>query len=151
PAAALIAGVGVRRERVGWVLAAGAAGWVTATSTLWMLPEPPLIAGVDDGCLQRWLRPPVGDDFGFSVVADAVREAGVSEVVVFGGLEVPCVVQTTHAWIDHLPPYLRRAGLDVTVAEGERGPLVVAWGVDEPEVVVPALGGGFSIYTDRGD
>lgn len=145
PAAALVAGVGVRRERHGWLLAAGAAGWVGATSTVWTLPEPPLIAGVDDGCLQQWLRPPVRDDLGMGAVADAVKRTGAQQVGVIDGPQIPCALQTTHPWADHLSPYLRRAGADVVVQEGGAGRVVVDWSAEAPEVWVAPLGRGFSI------
>lgn len=145
PAAALIAGAGVRRERHGWLLAAGAAGWVGATSAVWTLPEPPLISGVDDGCLQRWMRPPVGDDFGMATVAAAVKRTGAQQVGVLDSPQIPCAVQTTHPWISHLPPYLRRAGADAEVVEAASGRVVVDWGAADPAVWVAPLGRGFSI------
>lgn len=143
PAAALIAGVGVGRPRWGWVGAAGAAGWLGAASTVWTLPEPPLVTSVDDGCLQRWLRPPEPDDFGLSVVAAAVRDRGARRVSVLDGPQIPCHVQTTHPWTSHLDPYLRRAGSDVEVTTSPGGDLTVAWG--EAGVTVAPLGSGFSL------
>ena len=125
--------------------AAGAAAWLTVLSTRWTLPEPPLVEAVDDGCLQRWVRPPVPDDFGLSAVASAVRSAQVQRVGVLGGPQIPCTVQTTHGWIDHLSPYLRRSGVDVHVLEGEGAEVVVEWGRAEPERPVPLLGSGFTI------
>jgi hypothetical protein len=146
PAAALVAGLGARREALGWASAAGAAAWLTAISTSWTLPEPPLVDAVDDGCLQRWVRPPVPDDLGLSAVAAAVRASQPQRVGVIAGPQIPCTIQTTHRWIDHLSPYLRRSGVDVHVLEGGDAELVVEWGLEQPDRPVELLESGFTIH-----
>ncbi len=120
-----------------------AGGWLLLASIA-PTPEPPLIGAVDEGCLQRWMRPPVPDDFGLSEVADAVRQRGATTVVVLSPPEIPCTVQTTHGWLHHLSPYLRREGLEVTVlTEPAPGAVVVDWtGTGRP---VPLLGRSFEI------
>lgn len=145
PAAALVAGVGIRREGLAWSAMAGAATWLTVLSTHWTLPAPPLVEAVDDGCLQRWVRPPVRDDFGLSAVESAVRSAQAQRVGVLSGPQIPCSVQTTHRWVDHLSPYLRRAGVDALVLESDDAEVVVDWSLTEPERPVPLLRSGFTI------
>lgn len=145
PACALVAACGVRRERWGWGAAGGAALWTAAASSVWQLPDPPLVTTVDDGCLQRWLRPAVVDDFGLAAIADAVRQRHPQRIVVLHAPPIPCAVQTTHPWIDHLSPYLRRAGVDTQITEQGDGDLIIDWHATDPDVVVDALGGGFSL------
>ena len=76
-------------------------------------PSPPrLVRDLDPRCMQLWLRPPQPDDLGMEAVAAAIAVAGPGTVVVLGEPEIPCAVQTTHPWSQHLGPYLRRAGLE---------------------------------------
>jgi hypothetical protein len=119
-------GVATTRLRTGALLGL-AGGWV-AMASLVTLPEVPLPGEVDEGCLQRWLRPPVSDDFGLREVSEAARLRGASRVVVLDAPEIPCTVQTTHGWIHHLSPYLRRDGLEVEVlTEPTPGAVVIDW------------------------
>ena len=135
-------GIATTRLRTGALLGL-AGGWVTLASLV-LLPEVPLPGEVDEGCLQRWLRPPVVDDFGMAEVADAVRQRGAATVVVLAAPEIPCTVQTTHGWQHHLAPYLRRDGFDVEVlTEPTPGAVVIDW--TQGDRMVPALGRHFEI------
>jgi 4-amino-4-deoxy-L-arabinose transferase-like glycosyltransferase len=153
PAVALLAGVAVAhvpRRRLGIALALPpAAAWVAGASLVPMA-EPAFVPEVDPRCLQVWLRPPVDDDLGLAAVAAAAAEAREGPVVVTGGPEIPCAVQTTHPWTNHLSPYLRRAGLEREVVTEGRGAVRVDWTRDTARrggtwVAVPALGGGFAL------
>ena len=98
-------------------------------ASLITLPSPPLVERVDDGCRQRWMRPPVSEDFGLQAVAAAARQRQASVVLVIDSPDIPCSVQTTHRWIDHLQPYLRREGIEAEVVEEPvPGALVIDWG-----------------------
>lgn len=123
PAGALLLGVGLarlpatgRRVLGGGVLAFGAA-WL-ALASLRPIPPPDLVDALDPGCTQVWLRPAEPDDLGLSTVARAVAGARPGAVAVADPPEIPCAVQTTHPWLSHLGPYLRRAGVERELAEG---------------------------------
>ena len=153
PAAALLAGAALAhlpRRRLGLAIALPpAAAWVAGASLV-PISEPAFVPQADPRCLQAWMRPAVGDDLGLSAVAEAVALARPGPVVVTGGPEIPCSVQTTHPWQDHLAPYLRREGLGRDVVSEGRGAVRVDWTRDEARmggkwVEVPALAGGFSL------
>ena len=67
--------------------------------------------------------------------------------------EIPCEVATALPWLEHLLPWLDRAGLESEVREvplgaDERGAaLVIDWteGAYGTRVEVPALGSGFTL------
>ena len=104
-----------------------AAGWITLASLV-ALPEPPLIGGVDAGCPQKWLRPPISDDFGLAAISAVLQRRQASAVVVIDAPEIPCAVQTTHGWLHHLSPYLRRDGLEVEVrTDPAPGAVTIDW------------------------
>ncbi len=135
-------GIATSRRTTGALLGL-AGGWVVLTSLVRM-PEVPLPGEVDEGCLQRWMRPPVSDDFGMSEVAEALRQRSASAVAVLDAPEIPCGVQTTHGWLHHLSPYLRRDGVDVEVlTEPAPGAVVVDWAGGDR--AVPMLGRSFEI------
>ena len=130
------------RMRTGLVVGL-ASGWLALVS-LTTLPSPPLINSVDEGCLQRWLRPPIKDDFGLAAVSEVVQARGAGVVVVLDAPEIPCAVQTTHGWINHLSPYLRRDGLEVEITlEPVPGAVVVDW--SGGSISVPLLGRSYEI------
>ncbi|MEC7946472.1 MAG: glycosyltransferase family 39 protein [Myxococcota bacterium] len=153
PAVALLAGVAmahVPRRRLGLGVAMlPAAAWAAGASLV-PIAEPAFVPEADPRCLQVWLRPPVPDDMGMAAVAAAARAAREGPVVVRGGPEIPCAVQTTHPWADHLAPYLRRAGMEREVVSDGRGAVRVDWTRDEARrgaqwVAVPSLDSGFSL------
>ncbi len=153
PAAALLVGAAaahVPRRRLAVAAAlAPAATWLV-TASLVDVEEPGFVPEVDPRCLQRWLRSPGPSDLGLAAVAAAAAAAPDGPIVVRGGPEIPCAVQTTHAWASHLAPYLRRAGMEREVVEEGRGAVLVDWTADGPGrtgawVGVPELGGGFRV------
>lgn len=153
PAAALLAGVAaahVPRRRLAIALALPpAAAWAAGASLL-PIAEPGFVPQVDPRCLQVWMRPPAPDDLGLAAVAAAVSGAREGPVVVIGGPDIPCGVQTTHPWLGHLAPYLRRAGLERDILTDGRGAVRIDWTQAEARrggswVPVPALDGGFSL------
>jgi 4-amino-4-deoxy-L-arabinose transferase-like glycosyltransferase len=89
--------------------------------SLTALPPNPVRNAVDSRCPQIWLRPAHSDDLGLSRVARLARSFPEGTVAVSGGPEIPCGLQTTHAWAYHLEPYLRREGLDLRVVETSPG------------------------------
>jgi hypothetical protein len=126
-------------------LGLASAGYL-ALCSLQPLPEPAVVGRVDPRCPQGWLGPPVGDDLGLDAVAQAVRGLPAGPVAVIAGPEIPCELQTTFPWQDHLSPYLRREGLEREVIGGPsaEAALTVDWSSGPGrEVPVPALGRSF--------
>lgn len=117
----LVAALGLpRTERRGpaaVVVAVGAMAWSAGLTAIGE-QSAPWTPTVDPRCEQRWLRPPAGDVLGLEVVLAAVRAAPPGVVAVSGNPELPCAVQTTHSWLSHLEPALRRAGLEREVVVG---------------------------------
>lgn len=117
----LLAGLGLSRVRrpavVTGIVGGGALVW-SAGLAMVDLQSAPWTPVVDPRCEQRWLRPPSPDDLGLAAVVDAVRHAGEGVVAVAGAPDIPCAVQTTHPWLTHLEPALRRAGLEREVVSG---------------------------------
>jgi hypothetical protein len=134
PALGLLVALAVAHWRRGWrAWALGAAllaavAWTTAGS-LWALPIPDSARVLDDRCPQVWLRPPSPMDLGLVAAVHAVRHSRPGTVRVVGDLEVPCELQTTHAWSAHIGPALRRAGVDRDLDFDGDGPaaLVLSW------------------------
>ena len=158
PAAAVVMGValaGARRPaRVFAGVGLASAAWVIGASAR-TIPAPSLVDDLDPGCTQRWLRAPQPDDLGMLAVTQAVAAAAPGPVVVLGGPAIPCDVATTHPWIEHLGPSLRRAGLErpVVAAEGAGtvGTVVVDWtGGGGQRVAVPALQRTFTLRVTPG-
>lgn len=87
----------------------GGAGWLIIAS-LHQLPEPPLSDVLDPRCPQTWLGPPDPDDLGLGATVQALAGLPPGPVVVIDPPAIPCGVQTTHDWVEHLGPRLRRAG-----------------------------------------
>lgn len=154
-AAMALAGAVAHGRRPGLVMAGGgaAAGAWLVWSSWTALPTPPLELAMDAGCPQRWLGPPQPDDFGLPAVAEAVAAAPPGPVWVIAPPEIPCEVATALPWMEHLRPWLDRAGLDREVSEvapgaDERGAaLIVDWteGAQGTRIAVPALASGFSL------
>ena len=145
PALALLIATAPGR-RMEALLLGGGGLWLIGASLL-PLPQPALLRAVDPRCPQDWLRPPIDDDLGMGAIITALRAQPTGRLVVIAPPELPCAVQTTHPWIDHLPATLRRAGLDgwsVEVAAAPGGDWVIDWrcGADG-NVPVAALQGGF--------
>ncbi|NOY27405.1 MAG: hypothetical protein GXP62_16185 [Oligoflexia bacterium] len=167
PAVAVIIGVGLAGRRralvAGATLVAGGAGWLFLRSTEPPLTLPATIQRVVPGCPQHWLRPAVDDDLGMAAVAALIRAAGPGPVRIIDGPEIPCQIQTTAPWAQHLGPYLRRTGQDrvlyiepaqADTSDQPAGPavLTIHWepqGLPEGSggqvVSVPLLGGRFRV------
>jgi 4-amino-4-deoxy-L-arabinose transferase-like glycosyltransferase len=144
PALALLIATAPGR-RMEALLLGGGGLWLIGASLL-PLPQPDLLRAVDPRCPQDWIRPPIDDDLGVGAIIEALRPLPTGELVVIGGPEIPCAVQTTHPWIDHLPAVLRRAGLDgwsVRPSEAPSGDWVIDWrcGLDGDVPVAPLQGG----------
>ncbi len=161
PAVAALAGLAlVEDRRTRWPLAgltAVGAAWLSWRS---LVPSPTLPAplqAVVPGCPQQWLRAPVDDDLGMSAVAAAIAAAPPGRVRVQSAPEIPCALQTTPSWDQHLSPYLRRVGIErdlVFGPGGEPAVLTIQWQADLPGrvpaasdgvVPVPRLGGHFEL------
>lgn len=69
-------------------------------------------AAIDPGCPQQWLRAASSNDLGLGEVAAALKNKPAGGVSISQDIEIPCEVQTTHDWSQHLGPYLRRSGRD---------------------------------------
>ena len=75
-----------------------------------------IFSKTDDGCAQIWIRLPSRIDGGLSNIAEYLTEHPTqTSIAIFGNPQIPCHIQTTHAWRDHLEPYLRRRNIEVTV------------------------------------
>jgi hypothetical protein len=136
----LLAALGLpRSERRGpaaAVVAVGALAWsagLTATGQ----QSAPWTPTVDPRCEQRWLRPPAPELLGLDTVVAAVRDAPPGVVAVSGNPEIPCTVQTTHGWLSHLEPALRRGGLEREVVVGVRRSAAVQVVFTEDPAPVP--------------
>ena len=70
---------------------------------------------VDLGCPQVWLRSPSAHDLGLAAALDDLSGRPPGDVLVEDDYTIPCDIQTTHSWSNHLAPYLRRAGHDRSV------------------------------------
>ncbi|MCB9764886.1 MAG: hypothetical protein H6739_34235 [Alphaproteobacteria bacterium] len=141
PGAGLVLAAAVAtRPRAAWVALPGVAwtAWTSWVDSPWNHPSDP-IADFHPGCVQRWLRPPFPYPSGFEVVAAAARTNPYGAVRVWAAPEIPCAIQTTFGWGQHLGPYLRRVGLDRPVyvddAPAAQGPATVEvdFRVDEGE------------------
>ena len=92
------------------------------------------------GCPQVWLRPPDVRDPGLDSLVSAVRTHNPNRVMLLNTPEIPCEIQTTFGWGNHVGPYLRRSGVDLPITTA--GPpaltdLVVDFQPLEHEAVVP--------------
>ncbi len=123
PALGLLAGLGaayIRRCEVFPIASVlCGTGWLVWTSTS-PPADPTWVPVVDEKCPQRWLRAPNPDDMGFAAIAEALSTAPPGPLAVAGAPEIPCDVQTTHPWLQHIDPYLRRAGIEREVVQGRR-------------------------------
>lgn len=132
------------RRIVGAGLVLGAA-WTFAAST----GHTPLLtrhAAIDPGCPQQWLRAPSGNDLGLSRVAATLSDAPPGGVSISQDIAIPCDVQTTHDWAQHLGPYLRRSGSDreVQVAAEPTGRFIIR--VSGAAGGIPVEGTGRSLH-----
>ncbi|MDP6934146.1 MAG: glycosyltransferase family 39 protein [Myxococcota bacterium] len=123
PGLVLVLSVGVARiqarKRLSVALVTAGGAWLVWVSSV-QLPVPTMVSGVDPGCLQSWIRPAVATDLALGEVAEITRSSATGPVRVHGAPEIACEVQTTHPWLDHLGPYLRRAGVEREIQVVER-------------------------------
>ena len=130
PGFALLAAIGLPRLKLGpqlsGVAALLAAGWLV-WQTVGVPSDPTWLPVVDEKCPQRWLRPPNPDAMGLPELADHVRTTGAQTLRLVDPPELPCAVQTTHPWANHLDPYLRREGLEVQVVDTAEADVVVTF------------------------
>lgn len=92
------------------------------------------------GCPQIWLRPPDTRDPGLDALVEAVTIQQPTRVLIMNAPEIPCAVQTTFGWANHVGPYLRRAGVDLPIVLDEPpspGDLIVDFRADAPGTPVP--------------
>ena len=147
PAAVLLMAGAWRPGGRVWVgVASAAAAW-----TVWLSVDRVAIhrrsPGVDPGCPQEWIRPPGDSDVGLSRAAEALAKLGPGDVRVVADPAIPCAVQTTHDWSNHLGPLLRRRGQDRTVHRDAEQPhrFVLEWGERGQGTEVPELNQSFTI------
>lgn len=72
---------------------------------------------MDDGCPQYWIRPPNKNDGHLSEIAQILQQTGAKNLFIEGDPTIPCQIQSTHNWRDHVDPYLRRRGIEVHIAD----------------------------------
>lgn len=72
---------------------------------------------IDDGCPQDWLRAPSTNDGYLSEIAQKVQQTHSNQLIIEGDPTIPCHIQSTHNWRDHVDPYLRRRGLEVHIID----------------------------------
>jgi hypothetical protein len=179
PAAALLIGSWVlHRARVRWLVSIGGIALMswTVLSSMRLVPAPEIVERVDPGCIQHWIRPPAQSDLGLHAASVALHARPRGSIWVEEAPEIPCAVQTTHPWGNHLGPYLKREGMynqsdqnQGGKADGSEEPetqvLVIlkddplpeaapsarlVWGIEPPDVEVPELGGGFQVLGGAG-
>jgi len=153
PPVAVLVAAGLARSRAPGLalggLGAAGAGWLIAASTR-PIPLPETVREMSGGCVQRWIGPPQPDAFGLPEVERAARLIP-GPITVIGAPEIPCEVQTTPPWIEHLRPRLEWAGLDREVREAPPEEpvvdgLIVDWrGGQGRMIAVPALGSAFAL------
>lgn len=77
-----------------------------------------IFSRTDDGCPQIWIRPPSRIDGGLYELTQSLQDHPTrNRITIFGNPKVPCHIQTTHAWRNHLEPYLRRRDIEATVTD----------------------------------
>lgn len=159
PGLVLLAVTGLATTRTGGAALVAtitlSAGWSVWRSTH-THPPASWVPVVDEKCPQVWLRAPHPSDLGLSAVVEAARHApGAGPVAVIDGPTLPCALQTTHPWASHLPPALRRAGVERQVHEGpaEDASVVVRFiplaAADPGDIPLPELDRALVIRTTR--
>ena len=121
------------------------AAWTIYTST----SAAPLLsrnAAIDPGCPQQWLRAPSQNDLGLSAVAKDLAQLPAGDVSMSEDIPIPCTIQTTHDWSQHLGPYLRRSGNDreVQVASEPAHRIIIR--VSSADGGIPVEGTGKSLH-----
>jgi hypothetical protein len=107
----LALGLAQRPRREGRLVLGGGAAVLGLMSAV-ALPEAPLSRRLDPRCPQTWLGPPDPDDLGLAATVAAIAAAPPGPVAVFAPPPIPCAVQSTHDWIEHLGPRLRYNGVE---------------------------------------
>lgn len=150
PAVAVVLSTAIGTHAWRWrgvlVAAAGWTMWVSIDSLAIHTRTP----SVDPGCPQQWVRPPSPTDAGLTAAADALASLGPGDVLVVNDPAIPCSLQTTHDWSNHLGPLLRRRGQERTVHrdKGRKHRYVMEWHSTGGTHEVPALNQTFT-FRDR--
>ena len=64
------------------------------------------------------MRNPSHNDGNLSTIIQHLDDDNTEKTLaIFGRPQIPCHIQTTHEWRDHLEPYLRRRDIDVNVVD----------------------------------
>lgn len=72
---------------------------------------------IDDGCPQFWIRPPHHNDAHLSEIAQILQQTNAQYLIIEGDPTIPCHIQSTHNWRNHVDPYLRRRGIEVQIVD----------------------------------
>ena len=128
---------GVSAAAVVWL------GWVSVAQVSIHARSP----GVDPGCPQEWVRPPSATDLGLTEAVQRFEGLGPGDVLVRDDPAIPCSIQTTHDWSNHLSPLLRRRGKERAVHTDPTQPhrYVLEWSDQDGEHEVNALQKSFTI------
>lgn len=104
-------------------------------------------AALLQGCPQVWLRAPQALDTGLQPIVQAARAAPPGPVLVRMGPSIPCSVQTTHPWSQHLEIALRRDGQDRAVVTDGFGVVIVDFrdGMPGERVPLPQLNSDYAL------
>jgi len=103
-------------------------------------------AAIDPGCPQQWLRGPSENDLGLAQVANALAKQPAGGVSISEDIEIPCEIQTTHNWAQHLGPYLRRSGHDREVQVSTEPSQRFIIRVSGSDGGIPIVGTGKSLH-----
>ena len=130
PSLVLLAAVGLPRLPRGPLISVGvlclSAGWVVRGSLV--APDSPSwLPVVDEKCPQHWLRPPSPDALGLPELAAEVRSSSAHTLRILDPPELPCSLQTTHPWHQHVEPYLRREALEVQLSDSDQAELTISF------------------------
>ncbi len=103
-------------------------------------------AAIDPGCPQQWLRAPSQNDLGLSDVTKGLAQLPAGGVSLSDDIAIPCTIQTTHNWAQHLGPYLRRSGNDREVQVSPEPAHRIIIRVSSAEGGIPVEGTGKSLH-----
>lgn len=70
---------------------------------------------IDDGCSQQWIRTANKEDGSLKRIRQSIQDTQAESLAIIGDPTVPCSIQSTYNWRNHLEPYLRRRGIEVLI------------------------------------